>query len=63
MQVSYVLDACAMIATINNEDGSSVVANLYEEANAGKINLFVNKSTYLKYTTAIGEKGALIMQT
>ena len=43
MKKIYVLDACALIAAVNNEDGAIIIAELYEEAEADAINLVVNK--------------------
>jgi predicted nucleic acid-binding protein len=48
MKKNYVLDACALIATINQEDGYSIVADLYEEAVNGEINIIINKVNLLE---------------
>ena len=39
---SYVLDACAMIAVINREEGAEVVDNLFQQAFKGEINLYMS---------------------
>lgn len=55
MPMRYVLDACALIALLNNEDGAHIVAGLYENAVNGdaeiimhKVNLFEIYYGYLK---------------
>jgi len=48
MKKNYVLDACALIAAIKHEIGAIVVAELYEEAIIGEINLIVNKVNLLE---------------
>ena len=45
---NYVLDACALIAVIKGEDGALTVAELYEEAVAGKANIVINKVNLLE---------------
>ena len=39
---SYVLDACAMIAVINREDGAEAVDNLFHQAAKGEIKLYMS---------------------
>ena len=43
---SYILDACALIAAIKQEEGAIAVANLYEDAIKGEIKLIINKVSY-----------------
>ena len=46
--VRYVLDACALIALLNKEDGADRVATLYEEAIRGEAELFMSKVNLLE---------------
>ena len=39
---NYVLDACALIAVINREDGAQAVDNLFRQAVRGEIKLFMS---------------------
>jgi predicted nucleic acid-binding protein len=48
MKKIYVLDACALIAAVKNEDGALTIAELYEEATEGKANLAINKVNLLE---------------
>jgi len=48
MKKSYILDACALIAAIKQEEGASVIAKLYEEAVKGNANLVINKVNLLE---------------
>jgi len=48
MKKSYILDACALIAAIKQETGALVVAELYEKAANGEINLIINKVNLLE---------------
>lgn len=48
MKKKYILDACALIAAIKQEDGATTVAELYEEAIEGKINIIINKVNLLE---------------
>ena len=48
MNKNYILDACALIATIKQEDGAMIVADLYEEAANGNANLVINKVNLLE---------------
>jgi PIN domain nuclease of toxin-antitoxin system len=38
----YVLDACAIIAFLDKEEGAEIVNDLFEQADAGDITLFVH---------------------
>jgi PIN domain nuclease of toxin-antitoxin system len=38
----YVLDACAMVALINKEEGSEVVDSLFQQAVKGEIKLYIS---------------------
>ncbi|GHV09032.1 hypothetical protein FACS189485_21200 [Spirochaetia bacterium] len=55
----YCLDACALIAFLNDEDGSDKVDDLLDKAETGKITLFMSKVQLLEvyydriYTTGI----------
>ena len=48
MKMNYVLDACALIAAIKQEDGALTVAELYEEAVNGKAYIIMNKVNLLE---------------
>ena len=48
MKKNYILDACALIAAIKQEDGALLVAELYEEAVIGNANLIINKINLLE---------------
>jgi len=48
MKKNYVLDACALIAAIKQENGALIVAELYEEALQGEINICINKVNLLE---------------
>jgi len=39
---SYILDACAMVALINREDGAETVDKLFHQAVNGEINLYMS---------------------
>jgi predicted nucleic acid-binding protein len=39
--VTYVLDACALIALLDNEDGKDKIDELFVKANAGEISLYI----------------------
>ena len=43
MSNSYVLDACALLALINNEEGSDNVEAVLREAMDGKVEDYMNK--------------------
>ena len=48
MKRTYVLDACALIATIKGEEGAVAVAELYEEVERGEATLLINKVNLLE---------------
>jgi len=48
MKKNYVLDACALIAAIKQEEGALQVAELYEEAAIGKADIVINKINLLE---------------
>ncbi|MCL1864025.1 MAG: PIN domain-containing protein [Defluviitaleaceae bacterium] len=48
MKKNYILDACALIAAIKQENGALVVAELYEEAIKGELNIIINKVNLLE---------------
>jgi len=48
MKKNYILDACALIAAIKQEDGALVIAELYEKAMKGDINIVINKINLLE---------------
>ena len=39
---SYVLDACALIAVINSEEGAEAVDNLFQQAYKGEVTLYMS---------------------
>ena len=43
MSNSYVLDACALLALINNEEGADSVEAILREALDGKVEVYMNK--------------------
>lgn len=43
MNDSYVLDACALLALINNEEGADSVEAVLREALDGKVEVYMNK--------------------
>ena len=45
---TYVLDACAIIALLNDEDGAEVVDNLIVDAAHGRCSLVMNKFNLLE---------------
>lgn len=45
---SYVLDACSVIAYLNDEKGAEVVANLIRNCKKGKCSLHLHRLTYLE---------------
>ena len=57
--VRYVLDACALIALLNKEDGAHNVVALYEKLIDGKAEIIMNKvnlfEVYYGYLKADGE--------
>ena len=42
MSKIYVLDACAVIATLSNEEGAEIVVNAYNEASSGNAKIIMN---------------------
>jgi len=48
MKKNYILDACALIAAVKQEDGAFTVAELYEEAVIGTANIIINKVNLLE---------------
>jgi len=48
MKKTYILDASALIATIKQESGAITVAELYEEAAMGKLDIIINKINLLE---------------
>ena len=54
----YFLDACAMLALIKQEEGCTMVADLYKEADKGKIQVCMNMINLLEvYYGLVGEFG------
>jgi len=45
---TYVLDACAMLAVLSNEQGADVVESVYKKAASGKAVLAMNKLNLLE---------------
>jgi len=48
MSKVFVLDACALIALVKNEKGADVVADVYKSANAGSVQLYMNRINMLE---------------
>jgi len=48
MKPTYVLDACAMLAVLADEQGAEVVDEIYQKANSGDVILAVNKLNLLE---------------
>jgi PIN domain nuclease of toxin-antitoxin system len=48
MKSVYFLDACALLAAYKQEDGFTVVADLYEDAADGKAALYINMVNLLE---------------
>ncbi|MDR1564859.1 MAG: type II toxin-antitoxin system VapC family toxin [Oscillospiraceae bacterium] len=48
MENAYVLDACALIALLEKEDGANVVLKLYNEAKTNRIKLMMSKLNLLE---------------
>ena len=44
----FVLDACALIALINNEDGSDIIEDVIRKAQAGNASIIMNKLNLLE---------------
>jgi predicted nucleic acid-binding protein len=55
---NYILDACAMLAHLNEEEGADVVADLIEKAKAEEISLCMNAANLIEvYYDRIREAG------
>jgi predicted nucleic acid-binding protein len=56
--MTYVLDACALIALLDNEDGKDKIDELFTKAKAGEISLYINiinlLEVYYEYIRADG---------
>jgi len=48
MNKIFVLDACALIALVKNEEGANVVADIYKNANNGSAWLYMNRINLLE---------------
>jgi len=48
MKKTFVFDACALIAFLNDEVGSDIVEKLLEKAISGKTDLIMNKINLLE---------------
>ncbi|MCL2388022.1 MAG: PIN domain-containing protein [Defluviitaleaceae bacterium] len=48
MNKIFVLDACALIALVKNEEGASVVSDVYKNANNGGVGLYMNRINLLE---------------
>ncbi|MDR1046564.1 MAG: type II toxin-antitoxin system VapC family toxin [Treponema sp.] len=46
--MNYVLDACAMIAVLNGEEGAGVVKELFEKAEAGEVTVSMHSVNVLE---------------
>ncbi len=46
--ISYVLDACAFIAFLKDEEGHTLVDNIFKNAIDGKCKVFLHKATLLE---------------
>jgi len=46
--ISYVLDACAFIAFLKDEEGHSIVDDIFKDAIDGKCKIFLHKATLLE---------------
>jgi len=44
----FVLDACALIALVKNEEGANIVVDVYRNANNGSIKLYMNRINLLE---------------
>jgi predicted nucleic acid-binding protein len=45
---NYLLDACALLALLNNEKGADVVSGLFDSARRGEITLSVNAANLIE---------------
>ena len=43
MVMKYVLDACAVVTLVKDEDGADIVEGILEDADVGKAEVFMNK--------------------
>ena len=60
---SYVLDACAMVALINKEEGAEIVDNFFQQAAKGEIKLYISIINLLEvYYGFIGDIGVIKTQ-
>jgi PIN domain nuclease of toxin-antitoxin system len=60
---SYVLDACAMVALINGEEGAETVDSLFKQAVKGEIKLYISIINLLEvYYGFIGNIGIVKTQ-
>jgi len=48
MSKIFVLDACALIALVKNEEGANIVADIYRSANNGSVGLYINRINLLE---------------
>ena len=48
MNKIFVLDACALIALVKNEEGASVVSDVYKNADNGGVGLYMNRVNLLE---------------
>jgi len=48
MSSIFVLDACALVALLKNENGADVVANAYAKANNGEAKIIMNRLNLLE---------------
>jgi predicted nucleic acid-binding protein len=46
--MNYVLDACAVIALLDGEEGAEIVKDLFEKAEAGKITVYIHSVNLLE---------------
>ena len=48
MRDVYILDACALIAALTNEEGADIVKDVFRRAADGEANVFMNKINLLE---------------
>ncbi|MDR1872694.1 MAG: PIN domain-containing protein [Deltaproteobacteria bacterium] len=46
--IGYILDACALIALLRNEEGANIVEGLIDKANAGILKVSIHKANSLE---------------
>jgi len=64
MKKNYILDACALIAALKQEDGAMIVDELYSEAAKGNADLIINKVNLLEvYYNFYREDGKIYADT